>query len=286
MKKIIIICLTAVLLVGVIIAVSLLSVKSGAKNNTKNEIQKEITIEFANGEIHELTLSDSGTFTSDKNKDPLTLVYKDSEKNSYFLTRDGDLYAINYSSRPKENDPEDEAIKTGNFISEEEAFKKAKEEIQKVFGDKANEFTLDFIEKETEYNQYKVNLGRHYGEDGFVTLEPCRVIIGFGERVKNISMQTSSALQGFDVSMLDGIKKADVEGVGLKEAQKEYGEQDVMYLSQVVVANDGEKFVLMPVVHVEMDPDLSTMTEDEIKMWEEDPYKITRNPSYTYEIDN
>ncbi len=264
-KKLLVL-LTAVVLTLVLCITAFAVLDVGGTNDTEKDVQTETKV-VENAPIMELKRNErTGDVYSDAVKSrkvtidgkELTVTYKysntfrgmrsdiycDDEGNMYYFDIDGIFYA---KQAVRDNTVKRENAESEKTLTEADYIKIAEDHMRSTFGSDVDEYKYSSHSVTGSSGKYYINFTRYIGKDDFVSVDICTVLVSAEGKVTMCAKSSNNPLEGFDMSLLDGVTREDVMAFAEEEVKRIFGDYGILKLEwsdSVGLWHNGEKHVL------------------------------------------
>lgn len=246
---------------------------SNAKKDTTAEAKR--TVALSDEAYIDVKYSRSKDMSDGKEVD----VYRDADGKEYLFEKDGTY--IGLLSTPKDQTDESKY----EVLTEDDICKIAKDYAVAMFGADIEKYTLTNVFYQELYDRYFITFAKKYGKDGFATGEVCKAVVGSDGTVQSCTTPNSSALEGFDPVLLDGITLDDVKEFADKQAADIFDSLISSELTGVSIVNKDGKYMLRITYHHTAEQlDADTIDKYDIGLYQS-PGNPQFNMSYYYPLE-
>ncbi|MBR6807303.1 MAG: hypothetical protein IKM46_02855 [Clostridia bacterium] len=157
-------------------------------------------------------------------------VYLDDAGNMYYFDTDGNLtgeFPARDNTVTKNNEDSRKTLAEADYINI------AEDHMRGVFGSDVDGFEYLSHEVLTSSGKYSVRFAKTIGEDGFVIADTCSVTVSADGNVTMCAKGANDPLEGFDMSLLDGVTREEVTAFTEEEAERIFEEYGIIELETV-----------------------------------------------------
>ncbi len=171
-------------------------------------------------------------------------VYIDADGNMFHFDTDGNFYgkqAVKDNTVKREND------ENKKVLTEKDCIEIAENYMRATFGSEVDDYKYSSHTYQEHNEKYWVDFKRYIGKDDFVLVGICTVAVYAKGEVTLCTKSSNDPLEGFDMSLLDGVTREDVMAFAEEEVKRIFGDYGILELEwsdSVGLWHNGEKHVL------------------------------------------
>jgi len=154
-------------------------------------------------------------------------VYLDSEGNMYHFDTEGNLCTkieADDGILRKDTDSIRESLAESDYL------RIAEEYMREVFGSDVDGYKYYRHYDRDSSGRYSVDFAKFVGEDDFAMVDICSVFVSADGEGIMCSKSPKNTLEGFDMSLLDGVTREDVMAFAEEEAKRVFGDYGIIEL--------------------------------------------------------
>ena len=154
-------------------------------------------------------------------------VYIDAEGNMYHFDTDGNLvgqFPVRDNTVKKNNEDSRKTLSEADYI------KIAEDHMRSLFGSEVDGFKYLSHSVTGSSGKYSIRFAKTIGKDGFVIANTCSVSVSAEGKVTMCAKGAKDPLEGFDMSLLDGVTREDVMAFAEEEVKRIFGDYGILEL--------------------------------------------------------
>lgn len=179
---------------------------------------KELTVNYKYSETSDYFEAYEGTRSD---------VYYDSDNNIYRFDTEGNLCTkieADDGILRKDTDSIREPLAESDYL------RIAEEYMREVFGSDVDGYKYYRHYDRDSSGRYSVDFAKFVGEDDFAMVDICSVFVSADGEGIMCSKSPKNTLEGFDMSLLDGVTREDVMAFAEEEAKRVFGDYGIIEL--------------------------------------------------------
>ena len=154
-------------------------------------------------------------------------VYVDIDGNMFHFDTDGNLtgeFPVRDNTVKKNNGDDRKTLTEADYI------KIAEDHMRSLFGSEVDGFKYLSHSVTGSSGKYSIRFAKTIGKDGFVIAKTCSVSVSAEGKVTMCAKSANDPLEGFDMSLLDGVTREDVMAFAEEEVKRIFGDYGILEL--------------------------------------------------------
>lgn len=154
-------------------------------------------------------------------------VYLDADGNKYHFDTDGNFYGkqvVKDITVKREND------ENKKVLTEKDCIEIAENYMRATFGSEVDDYKYSSHTYQEHNEKYWVDFKRYIGKDEFILVDICTVAVYAKGEVTLCTKSSNDPLEGFDMSLLDGVTREDVMAFAEEEVKRIFGDYGILEL--------------------------------------------------------